>query len=114
MTITNVSALRVYEFTGGFHVFHALALVSLLTLAMTLRGMLAPPRPAQWRTTHYYWVAWSYAGLSAAGMTEFLARGLLLPGWTTAAAGSAVILLPAALIISRHAPEPTQGTPSGA
>jgi uncharacterized membrane protein len=104
MLVTNVTALTVYEFNGRFNVFHALALVSLVTLAMAMRPMLMRPRPKHWRITHYYWVAWSYAGLSAAASTEFLLRVMLLPGWMASAIGTPLILLPAAFLIERYSP----------
>lgn len=47
---------------------------STLCLAMALRPMLAKPRPVEWRLIHYMWVSWSYVGLLAAALTEFIIR----------------------------------------
>lgn len=104
MAVSNLSALTIYEFTGYFNVFHALALYSLFNVSMALRPMLANPRPHQWRSIHYNWVAWSYAGLSAAAVTEFLLRVVMLPGWTSAALGTPPVILLAWPLIRRYAP----------
>lgn len=104
MVLTNLTALLIYEFTRGFNIFHALALLSLFTLGMALKPMLTRPRPADWRTVHYYWVTWSYAGLCAAAMTEFLVRVMDVPGWMSAAIGTPLVLVPAAWLIARYAP----------
>jgi uncharacterized membrane protein len=74
MVIADLTALTVYEFTGGFNAFHSFALFNLFSMAMALRPMLKKPRPLQWKVNHYMWIGWSYVGLCAAGATEFLLR----------------------------------------
>ena len=104
MAVGNLSALAIYKFTGGFNVFHALALYSLFNISMALRPMLVRPRPYQWRRIHYQWVAWSYVGLCAAAVTEALLRVVGLPGWMSAAVGTPPVVLIGGLLIRRFAP----------
>jgi uncharacterized membrane protein len=104
MLVNNLSALTIYLFTGGFNVFHALALYSLFNVTMAMRPMLANPRPFQWRRIHYMWVAWSYAGLFAAAITEFLVRVAHVPGWQGAAFGTPPAIIVASILIPRFAP----------
>jgi hypothetical protein len=106
MTVSNLSALAIYKFTGGFNIFHALAVYNLVAIGLALRPMLQNPRPYQWRRIHYQWVAWSYAGLCAAAATEFLLRVILLPGWLSALVGTPPVILMAAWLIRRFAPAP--------
>ncbi len=112
MVVNNVSALTIYQFTGAFNVFHALALYSLFCVVMALRPMLVKPRPYQWRSIHYQWVAWSYAGLCAAASTEFLLRVILLPGWVSAALGTPPAILGGWVLIRKFAPARRPPTPS--
>ncbi len=74
MVIADCVILTVYRFSGRFNVFHVGALVNLVTMAVAMRPMLRSPRPAQWRLTHYMWITWSYVGLLAAALTEFVIR----------------------------------------
>jgi uncharacterized membrane protein len=104
MAVSNFSALIIYKFTGGFNLFHALAIYNLLSVALAIRPMVRTPRPYQWRRIHYQWVAWSYAGLCAAAATEFLVRVILLPGWLGALVGTPPVILLATWMIRRFAP----------
>lgn len=104
MVLANVSVLAIYKFTGGFNLFHGLALYNLLGVALALRPMLQKPRPYQWRRMHYMWIAWAYTGLCAAATTEFLLRVLHFPGWTSAAVGTPPVILLGWWLIRRSAP----------
>lgn len=104
MAISNVSALAIYQFTGRFNIFHALALYNLVGITLALRPLLQSPRPFQWRRIHYMWVAWSYAGLCAAAATEFLLRVVHLSGWLSVMAGTPPGIVLAAWVIPRFAP----------
>lgn len=104
MVVNNVSALFIYKFTGGFNIFHGLALYSLFSVGFALRPMLSDPRPYQWKRIHYMWTAWSYAGLSAAAVTEFLVRVVYVEGWLAGLVGSVPVILLASVLIPRFAP----------
>jgi len=57
MLVANGTALYHFRLTGRFGPFHALALVSLATIA---QGVLAALRRRdRWLHTHYYCMAWS-------------------------------------------------------
>ncbi len=104
MLVSNISALTIHEFSGGFNVFHAFAIYSLVSIAFAIRPMLTSPRPHQWKRIHYMWIAWSYGGLCAAAVTE----GLLRVGhvsWQLATLGGSVpVIAIAALLIARFRP----------
>lgn len=104
MAVANVSALTVYEFSGRFNIFHALALYNLIGVTLALRPMWMRPRPNQWRRIHYMWIAWSYAGLCAAAITEFLLRVVHVPGWLSAIIGTPPVIILAWVLIRRYAP----------
>lgn len=73
----NVTALSIYRLSGGFGVFHALAVLSLAgLLAGFAAAFLKRPRRT-WLEYHYYGMGWSYVGLCAAAAAEFAVR---LPG----------------------------------
>lgn len=71
------TAFFIYRLFGGFGVFHALAIVSLVTLmggfvpALTRRG--------NWLERHYRGICWSYVGLAAAAVAEVAVRVPWLP-----------------------------------
>jgi uncharacterized membrane protein len=106
MVVANLSALTVYEFNGRFNTFHVFALISLVSVTMALRPMVAKPRPIHWRRIHYYWVSWSYVGLAAAAVTEFLLRIVEVPGGLSAVVGTPPVILLGAWLIPRYAPRP--------
>jgi uncharacterized membrane protein len=96
MVILSVSALAIYRLTGRFQPFHALALVSLATIA---RGIVpALRRRPGWLMTHYRNMAWSYIALLAAACSEIVVRLLLRVGtfthpWHVIAGGIAIAVL---------------------
>ncbi|HWA40177.1 MAG TPA: DUF2306 domain-containing protein [Gemmatimonadales bacterium] len=102
--VSDLTALTVYRFTGGFNLFHILALYSLVCLGLALRPMLVTPRPFQWRRIHYMWIAWSYAGLSAAAATEFLVRVVRMEGWLGSVVGTVPVIGIGAFLIGHFAP----------
>src|SRR5215831_16650523 len=81
MVILNVSVLAVYRLTGHFEPFHALALLSLATVACRIISALR--RRRGWLTTHDWSMAWSYLALLAAACSEIVVRLLLRAGTLT-------------------------------
>ena len=72
--------------------------------------MWTRPRPLQWKLKHYMWICWSYVGLLAAALTEFIIRTQPLPGrgatiLATILATSLVCGM-GAWLIARHRPKP--------
>jgi uncharacterized membrane protein len=78
MIAANLTAFGIYRLTGQFGPFHALALVSLLTVARGVAAVLR--RRPGWLVTHYYSMGWSYIGLTAAACAEVIVRSPLLSG----------------------------------
>ena len=66
LVLVNVAALSLHR-ENTFGVFHALAVVSLVTIAVGLSPLLLGKRSPPVIATHAYCMTWSYAGLVAAG-----------------------------------------------
>lgn len=69
-----VSALTIYDLTGGPGPFHLAALVAAVTVGGGLYTVLARRPAASWIEAHATWMSWSYVGLMAALAAESLAR----------------------------------------
>jgi hypothetical protein len=74
MACLNGSALGLYHLTGGFNTFHALALISLATVAAGVAQALGRRRWRNWLWRHYQYMAWSYVALLAATCNEAFVR----------------------------------------
>ena len=66
LVLVNVAALSLHR-ENAFGVFHALAVASLVTIAVGLSPLLLGRRSPPVIATHAYCMTWSYAGLVAAG-----------------------------------------------
>ena len=66
LVLVNVAALSLHR-ESTFGVFHALAVVSLVTVAVGLSPLFLGKRSPLAIATHAYCMTWSYAGLVAAG-----------------------------------------------
>ena len=71
LVLVNVAALSLHR-ESTFGVFHALAVVSLVTIGVGLVPLLFGSRSAPVIATHAYCMAWSYAGLVAAGCGQLV------------------------------------------
>lgn len=78
MATTNLSALSLYEFTGGINYFHFFALFSLLTVTAGVVGIVvyAVRRARHALDLHLQMMSWSYFGLVLAAIAESGTRGL--------------------------------------
>ncbi|MGZ8742669.1 MAG: DUF2306 domain-containing protein [Nocardioides sp.] len=74
LVLVNVAALSLHR-ENAFGAFHALAVASLVTIAVGLFPLLLGRRSPQVIATHAYCMTWSYAGLVAAGCGQ-LAVGI--------------------------------------
>lgn len=74
MACLNGTALALYNLTGGFNTFHALALFSSATVAAGFAQVLGRRRWRRWLWRHYQYMAWSYVGLLAATVNEGFVR----------------------------------------
>jgi uncharacterized membrane protein len=99
----NLAALSLRR-EDAFSVFHALALISLVTLAVGLVPLLLGHRSPRAIVTHAYCMTWSYAGLLAAGFGQLAAANDAGGGWLVPVTIGAVLLACAAVIVRRVPP----------
>jgi uncharacterized membrane protein len=76
MVLLNGTSFLIYKMLGHFGPFHALALVSLVTLATGLLPALRRQPRGEWVARHYRGMSHSYIGLCAATLAEV---GIRLP-----------------------------------
>lgn len=74
MLVSDAATLLLYRFTGHFNTFHVAAIVNFTLIVLAIVPLLRNPRPANWRTTHYYFIAWSYPSLISAGVINVVTR----------------------------------------
>ena len=101
LIVVNVAALSLHR-ESTFGVFHALAVVSLVTIAVGLSPLLFGKRSPMIITTHAYYMTWSYAGLVAAGggqLTVALAQDV--GAWAVPAAIATVLSISGVVIFGR-------------
>ena len=72
LVVVNVAALSLHR-ENTFGVFHVLAVASLVTIVVGLSPLLLGWRSPPVIATHAYCMAWSYAGLVAAGCGQLAA-----------------------------------------
>jgi L-asparagine transporter-like permease len=106
--------LLLYRFNGHFNAFHVAAIVNFALIVLAIVPLLRTPRPANWRMTHYYFIAWSYVSLMSAAAINIAVR--LLPLMTreqvglTALVLSIVTMAIAYIVIGKHRPQPESPT----
>jgi len=94
MVVLCIAALLIYRSNGHFGPFHALALLSLATLARGIAAIMArPPRLSR----HYKSMTFSYLGLLSAGVTQLL---LYLPALQTPVRGMVAAVVSTAVFIA--------------
>jgi uncharacterized membrane protein len=74
MLVADGTAMLVYQFSGRLNMFHVAAIINFVCIVLAIVPLLRSPRPANWRRTHYYFIAWSYVSLISAAATEIAAR----------------------------------------
>jgi uncharacterized membrane protein len=101
LVVVNAAALSVHR-ESTFGVFHALAVASLVTIAVGLWPLLLGKRSPPVIATHAYCMAWSYAGLVAAGFGQLAAAVREGDGgWVVPVVIGAVLAVSAAVIFGR-------------
>lgn len=118
MLVSDAATLLLYRFTGHFNTFHVAAIVNFTLIVLAIVPLLRNPRPANWRTTHYYFIAWSYPSLISAGLVNILARLLPLTtrgqvGWLALAVSIAMGAI-AFAVIRKYRPPSDAATVSAA
>jgi uncharacterized membrane protein len=104
LVLVNVAALSLHR-EGTFGVFHALAVVSLVTVAVGLSPLLLGKRSPVAIATHAYCMTWSYAGLAAAGCGQLaFAVGHDVGAWVVPVAIGTVLSISGIVIFGRVPP----------
>ena len=101
LVVVNVAALSLHR-ESTFGVFHALAVASLVTIAVGLSPLLFGKRSPLVLTTHAYCMTWSYAGLVAAGCGQLtVAVGQDARAWVVPVAIATVLFISGVVIFGR-------------
>jgi uncharacterized membrane protein len=101
LLLVNVAALSLHR-ESTFGVFHALAVVSLVTIAVGLSPLVLGKRSAIVIATHAYCMTWSYAGLVAAGCGQLAAAvGQDIGAWVVPVVIGTVLSLSGVVIFGR-------------
>jgi hypothetical protein len=101
LVFVSVAALSLHR-ESAFGVFHALAVASLVTIAVGLVPLLFGKRSPMVVTNHAYCMTWSYAGLVAAGCGQLtVAVGQDAGAWAVPVAIVAVLSISGVLIFGR-------------
>ena len=97
----NVAALSLHR-ENVFGVFHALAVASLVTIAVGLSPLLLGKRSSRVIATHAFCMTWSCAGLAAAGCGQLaVAVGDDLAAWVVPVVIGAVLSIGGVVIFGR-------------
>ena len=101
LVLVNVAALSLHR-ENVFGVFHALAVASLVTIAVGLSPLLLGKRSPRVIATHAFCMTWSYVGLAAAGCGQ-LAVGVRhdLAPWVVPVVIGAVLSIGGVVIFGR-------------
>ena len=101
LVLVNVAALSLHR-ENAFGVFHALAVASLVTIAVGLSPLLLGKRSPMVIATHAYCMTWSYAGLVAAGCGQLtVAVGQDLAAWVVPVVIGTVLSISGVVIFAR-------------
>jgi uncharacterized membrane protein len=101
LLLVNLAALSLHR-ENTFGVFHALAVASLVTIAVGLSPFLLGKRSPTVMTTHAYCMTWSYAGLVAAGCGQLtVAVGQDVGAWIVPLAIATVLAISGVVILGR-------------
>lgn len=99
MVLTCVPTFFLFNFTGGFNGLHALSVISLVTIAVSIYAVRSGNIGG--KTTHKFCMAFGYLGLLSAAMTQAVSRlnnlpdNILVPSTivVTMVVGTIVILM---------------------
>ena len=98
LVLVNVAALSLHR-ESTFGVFHALAVASLVTIAVGLSPLLFGKRSPRVMATHAYCMTWSYAGVVAAGCGQLtVAVGQNVGAWAVPGAIATVLSISGVVI----------------
>lgn len=103
MVTLNVTALLIYRLFGMFGPFHVAALASLATLTAGVVTVVRRRPAHNWVEHHYFWMAYSYLGLVAAGVAETTTRTNVVSFWWAVLAATVFVFAVGSRMIRRRA-----------
>ncbi len=74
MICVNGLGLAIFHLTGGFNVFHLLAILNLAIIEVAILHIVYRRRMRNWLWRHYQYMSWSYVGLLAGAVNEAMVR----------------------------------------
>lgn len=115
LLVSDGTTFLIYRFTGHFNVFHVAAIANFACIVLAVVPLLRMPRPPNWRSIHYHFIAWSYVSLMSAATINAALR--LLPATREQAGLTALIVSIATMtvchiVIRKHRPPADVTTPS--
>jgi uncharacterized membrane protein len=96
MLVADGTAMLLYRFTGSFNLFHVAAIINLTCIVLAVVPLLRSPRPANWRSTHYSFISWSYVSPISAAAIQIAVR--LAPPMTRGQIGLVSLVLSIAVV----------------
>lgn len=81
MVILIATSFMIFDLFEGFGAYHALAIVSLVTLCLGMFFPLFKRNYSGWVIQHYMWMSYSYVGLVMAGGSHLFAVFPTWPSW---------------------------------
>lgn len=100
MLVSDGTTLLIHRFTGHFNVFHVAAIVNFACIVLAVVPLLRTPRPSNWRSIHYHFIAWSYVSLMSAAAINTALR--LLPLTMRNQAGLTALIVSIATMTIAH------------
>ena len=100
LVVVNVAALSLHR-ENAFGVFHVLAVISLVTVAVGIAPLLVGWRSPPVLAIHAYCVTWSYAGLAAAGFGQAATAAGQGRGWVVLVVIALVLSLSGVVIVGK-------------
>ena len=80
MLLLLATSFFIFDLFGTFGAYHALALVSLVTLGLGMYAAIWGRPSRYWLLSHYMWMSYSYVGLVMAGGSHLINA---FPEWPT-------------------------------
>lgn len=102
--LVNVTAFLVYEITGGLNAFHAMAVLSAVTLAAGLLSLQGRARRRGHFEPHAYFMSWSYVGLVAAGTAQVVTSFTSFPPGLSVWAPTLAVMLVGGFVVHAGVP----------
>ena len=103
MAVLVLTSFSIFELFGGFGPYHAMSLVSGITISLAVYFPLRREKYENWLGHHYMWITWSYVGLLMATGSHLFEYGPVgWPFWARALLYWGVPLVSGAFLIYKN------------